>query len=143
MELNLPGIRQRRRTSYDAEKVHRSCSIVGVCPDGSLYLLESFSLDRNLASAQHGYVRKSNGQIYAIDWTDLHLSKIPEETPNLPTVLNVRFAANGEVFSTAVYATTKKATLVGTVPRGYESDVLMAQIGIGFVLFYFCSIYRC
>lgn len=47
--LNLPGVRQRRRMSYDAVKVHGSCSVFGVCSDGNLYLLESFRLDQNLS----------------------------------------------------------------------------------------------
>lgn len=48
IELNLPGVRQRRQTSYDVEKIHRSASVIGISPDGSVYLLESFSLDKNL-----------------------------------------------------------------------------------------------
>lgn len=47
-ELNLPGLRQRRWTSYDQEKVRRSCSIVGCCADGSVYVLGAYSLERNL-----------------------------------------------------------------------------------------------
>lgn len=48
VELNLPGVRQRRWTSYDQEKVRRVCSIVGVCADGSVYILGAHSLERNL-----------------------------------------------------------------------------------------------
>lgn len=48
IELNLPGVRQRRHTSYDAEKLLRSCTIAGISPNGTLYLLESFSLVKNL-----------------------------------------------------------------------------------------------
>lgn len=49
IELNLPGLRQRRHTSHDAEKIYRSFSVTGVIPDGTLYFLESFVLDKNQA----------------------------------------------------------------------------------------------
>lgn len=46
--LNLPGVRQRRWTPDQAERVRRSVSIVGVCPDGSVFVLGAHSLENNL-----------------------------------------------------------------------------------------------
>lgn len=82
-----------------------------------------------IGSAQHGYVRKANGDIFPIDWTDFHMAKVPDKHDNLPKALNISFEANGEVFSSSVYTTDSRVSLAGTVPRGYETELIKAQIG--------------
>lgn len=80
-------------------------------------------------SAQHGYVRRSNGKIFPIDWTDFHLSKVPVNHMNLPKALAISFSANGEMYLTTVYVSKNEIRMVGTVPRSYESNVIRSQIG--------------
>lgn len=49
VELNMPGIRQWRWNSNDAEEFRRSASVVGVCADGSIYIVGAYSLQRNMS----------------------------------------------------------------------------------------------
>lgn len=49
IELNMPGVRQWRWNSNEAEEFRRSASVVGVCRDGSVYILGAYSLQRNLS----------------------------------------------------------------------------------------------
>lgn len=56
-----------------------------------------------LYSAQFGTVRKSNGDVYPIEWTDFHLSNIAEDSSNIPKAMTIRFSANKRIYSTTIY----------------------------------------
>lgn len=43
LELNLPGIRQRHWNSYSDERLRRETSLIGVCTDGSMYIIRAQS----------------------------------------------------------------------------------------------------
>lgn len=48
LELNLPGLRQRRWMDIDKENVHRQVTIVGVCQRGNVFVLGAKSFKQHL-----------------------------------------------------------------------------------------------
>ena len=48
INLNLPGLRQRRWGPNKITHLHRTGSIIGVCRDGSIYLLGALSSKEEL-----------------------------------------------------------------------------------------------
>lgn len=48
IELNLPGLRQRRFMANDNRKLRRSVSFYGVCKDGSVYVIGAESLAKHM-----------------------------------------------------------------------------------------------
>lgn len=47
-EFNLPGIRQRRWGPHKADHLHRTASIMGVCNDGSVYVIGANSFKQGI-----------------------------------------------------------------------------------------------
>ena len=48
IELNLPGMRQRRWLQ-EIDVIQRSVKIIGVCKDGSVFLLEAKSFEEHIS----------------------------------------------------------------------------------------------
>lgn len=47
-EFNLPGVRQRRWGPHKADHLHRTASIMGVCHDGSIYVIGANSFKNGI-----------------------------------------------------------------------------------------------
>lgn len=43
IELNLPGLRQRRWGPHKVVHLHRTASVVGICCDGSVFIVGAYS----------------------------------------------------------------------------------------------------
>lgn len=48
MELNLPGVRQRRWVDIGKESMHRTVTFIGVCKDGNVFVLGAKSFKQHL-----------------------------------------------------------------------------------------------
>lgn len=96
IELNLPGIRQRRWGPSKTAHLHRTASFVGVFQDGVVFELGAFSSKRGLTHCQFGNFRTPNGKVFPIDWSDFHLSRFGEDPNFIPLESFINLKANGK-----------------------------------------------
>lgn len=110
IELNLPGIRQRRWGPIKTAHLHRTASFIGVFQDGVVFEIGAFSSKRGLTHCQFGNFRTTNGKVFPIDWTDFHLSKFGENPDHLPSASVINLQANGRQYQLLVHF--RKASVV-------------------------------
>uniref|UniRef100_A0A336MRJ4 CSON005495 protein n=1 Tax=Culicoides sonorensis TaxID=179676 RepID=A0A336MRJ4_CULSO len=66
LELNLPGIRQRRWGPSKTSHLHRTASFVGVLQDGTVFELGAFSSKTGLTHCQFGNFRTPYGKVFSL-----------------------------------------------------------------------------
>lgn len=58
IELNLPGLRQRRFMANDNRLIRRSVSFIGACKDGSVYVIGAESFVKHMTQYVHLFIVK-------------------------------------------------------------------------------------
>lgn len=117
IELNLPGIRQRRWGPSKTAHLHRTASLFGVFQDGVVFELGAFSSNNGLTHCQFGNFRTPNGKVFPIDWTDFHLSKFGENPEHLPSASIINLQANRRQYQLLVHFRTRSVVpLMGGNP---------------------------
>lgn len=64
IEINLPGLRQRRFMANDNRLLRRSVSFIGVCKDGSVYVIGAESFAKHMTQYLYSvFVKLKNFEI--------------------------------------------------------------------------------
>ncbi|XP_059608212.1 uncharacterized protein LOC132256049 [Phlebotomus argentipes] len=103
IELNLPGSREKRWGIERTDNLHRSATFWISCHDGLVFTLNTISFSDGLTHVQSGNVRVPCGDVYAIDWSDFHLSSLAEHPKSLPRALTFRFSSEGRNFTAVLH----------------------------------------
>ncbi|XP_063709081.1 uncharacterized protein LOC134837628 [Culicoides brevitarsis] len=145
IDLNLPGIRQRRWGPSKTSHLHRTASFVGVLQDGVVFECGAISSRTGLTHCQFGNFRTPTGKVFPIDWTDFHLSKFAENSEELPESATINLKANGRRFQLQVKFNTENCVpLMGGNPFNwieynvpFECTTYDGQKGCGMAMFWY------